>query len=457
MKAYIYKLYFSFLALLMLAISGCNKDDKSSLSLNGDTFIEKIVLDEQYEGEIDNKNASITVGVPFGYDTKAMTVSQLALSEGAEASIKEGDKVNFSVSQSVKVTNGDTYFNYTISVKHDEAKILSFKLNNLYLGYIDNETETIKIYVPYNTDVTNMVINYEVEEGTIVSVENNSTLDFTTPVNIKVEFKTAVRTYKVIVEITEISQEPKAFIGKENSINDLGDEAKAAAEWMIEKIPNSVYISLNEIKDGTVRLEDYKMIWCHFDWTDWPSIAWDSREKITAYWMSGGNIFASRDGARYINDVWLIAKNQQSPNDISGGETDVTLESDLGFSVKGYETHEIYNGLQFESENSILYLKESECKISNRVLQWIVNKDPYTNMDDWKQKTGAEPLASSDTYDENKVTVAEFKPRESGTKISGTVITVGTPAFEWKDADVNNEYFSNMEKLTKNIINYLCK
>lgn len=242
--------------------------------MNGDTFIEKIVLDEQYEGEIDNKNASITVGVPFGYDTRAMTVSQLALSEGAEASIKEGDKVNFSVSQSVKVTNGDAYFNYTISVKHDEAKILSFKLNNLYLGYIDNETETIKIYVPYNTDVTNMVINYEVEEGTIVSVENNSTLDFTTPVNIKVEFKTAVRTYKVIVEITEISQEPKAFIGKENSINDLGDEAKAAAEWMIEKIPNSVYISLNEIKDGTVRLEDYKMIWCHFDWTDWPSIAW---------------------------------------------------------------------------------------------------------------------------------------------------------------------------------------
>lgn len=457
MKAYIYKLYFSFLALLMFAISGCNKNDKSSLSLNGDTFIEKIVLDEQYEGEIDNKNASITVGVPFGYDTKAMTVSQLALSEGAESSIKEGDKVNFSFSQSIRVTNGDAYFDYAISVKHDEAKILSFKLNNIYLGYIDNETETIKIYVPFNTDVTNMVINYEVEEGTIVSVENNAILDFTTPVNIKVEFKTAVRTYKVIVEITEISQEPKAFIGKENSINDLGDEAKAAAEWMIEKIPNSVYISLNEIKDGTVRLEDYKMIWCHFDWTDWPSIAWDSREKITAYWMSGGNIFASRDGARYINDVWLIAKNQQSPNDVSGGETDVTLERDFGFSVKGYETHEIYNGLQLDSENSMVYLKESGCKTSNRVLQWIVNRDPYANMDDWRQKTGAEPLASSDTYDENKVTVAEFKPRESGTNISGTVITIGAPAFEWKDADVNNEYFSNMEKLTKNIINYLCK
>ena len=137
MKAYIYKLYFVFLALSLFVMSGCDKNDKSLLSLDGDTYIEKIVLDEQYEGIIDNEGASITVGVPYVYDTKAMIVSQLVLSEGAEASIKEGDRINFSFSQSVRVTNGDAYFDYAINVKHDEAKILSFKLNG-YIGVINH-------------------------------------------------------------------------------------------------------------------------------------------------------------------------------------------------------------------------------------------------------------------------------------------------------------------------------
>lgn len=458
MKSYISNLCTWLLALGMFAMSGCDKDEKtSSFLLDVDTYIEKIVFNENYEGVIDNKEASITVNVPYDYDTKAMTVSQLVLSEGAEASIKENDKLNLNFPQNVRVTNGDAYFDYTVNVNYCTANVLSFKLNDTYQGYINNNAGTIIVYVPEDTDVTNMVVDYEVEEGAIVSVEKDAILDFTTPIEITVEIATVVKTYKVTVIKSDGELVRKAFVGIANTIDELSVESKTAAQWMIDNIPNSVYVSLSDIKDDKVRLEDYKMIWCHFDWTDWPSIAWDSREKITAYWMSGGNIFASRDGARYINDVWLIAINQQSPNDISGGETDVTLESDLGFSVKGYETHEIYNGLQFESENSILYLKESECKISNRVLQWIVNKDPYTNMDDWKQKTGAKPLASSDTYDENKVSIAEFKPRQFDSNLSGTVITVGAPAFEWKDANVNNEFFPNMEKLTKNIINYLSK
>lgn len=88
MKTYINKLYLLCLTLFLVVMSGCNNENKSSLSLDGDTFINKIVLDEQYEGVIDNKNGSITIGVPYSYDTKAMTVSQLELSEGAQATIK---------------------------------------------------------------------------------------------------------------------------------------------------------------------------------------------------------------------------------------------------------------------------------------------------------------------------------------------------------------------------------
>lgn len=131
MKAYIYNLCTCLLALGMSVMSGCNKEEQTSgFLLDADTYIEKIVFDENYEGIIDNKEASITVNVPYGYDVKAMTVSQLVLSEGAEASIKENDKLNLNFPQNVRVTNGDAYFDYTVNVVHDAAEII-------YVGLAD--------------------------------------------------------------------------------------------------------------------------------------------------------------------------------------------------------------------------------------------------------------------------------------------------------------------------------
>ena len=131
MKAYIYNLCTCLLALGMFVMSGCNKEEQTSdFLLDVDTYIEKIMFDENYEGIIDNSEASVTVNVPYDYDTKAMTVSQLVLSEGAEASIKENDKLNLNFSQNVRVTNGDAYFDYTVNVVHDAAEII-------YVGLAD--------------------------------------------------------------------------------------------------------------------------------------------------------------------------------------------------------------------------------------------------------------------------------------------------------------------------------
>ena len=97
MKTYISKLYLLCLTLFLFVMSACDNKDDSNLSLQGDTFINKLVLDDEYEGVIDNVNASIAVEVPFDYSTKSMTVSQLELSEGADATVKVGDKLNFSL------------------------------------------------------------------------------------------------------------------------------------------------------------------------------------------------------------------------------------------------------------------------------------------------------------------------------------------------------------------------
>lgn len=461
MKTYINKLYLLCLTLFLFVMSACDNKDDSNLSLQWDTFINKIVLDDEYEGVIDNVNASIAVEVPFDYSTKSMTVSQLELSEGADATVKVGDKLNFSLPQSIRITNGDAFFDYLINVKNHEAKILSLTLNNIYNGIIDDETKTIKVYVPLDTDMKNIIVDYEVNDGSSVSIDKNSVVDFTNNnVKITVTYKTAFKEYSIVVEKTDVSVEPKAFVGIANTVSELNDETKAAAEWMLKNIPNSKYISLNEIKDGKVRLTDYKMIWCHWDWNgigDWPSAAYDTKDKIREYWNAGGNIFASREAMRYVKtDMWGVSSMNAEPNNMWGGEyAETTLTEDLGFSIKTYEDQEIYNGITVNdnSGDKIIYLREIGCKTTGRALQWGVDWDPYFSMDEWKQKTGATPLASGiGSYDVNRVCIAQY-----GSEPNGTVITIGASGYEWKDANVDNAYFTNMEKLTMNIINYLCK
>ena len=420
MKSYIYNLCTWLLTLGMFVMSGCDKEEQTSdLLLDVDTYIEKIVLDENY--------------------------------------------LNLNFPQNVRVTNGDAYFDYTVNVNYCTANILSFKLNDTYQGYINNNAGTIIVYVPEDTDVTNMVVDYEVEEGAIVSVEKDAILDFTTPIEITVEIATVVKTYKVTVIKSDGELVRKAFVGIANTIDELPVESKVAAQWMIDNIPNSVYVSLSDIKDGKVLLEDYKMIWCHWDWTnikDWPSLAYDTKDKINAYWKIGGNIFASREAVRYVKqDMWGVSSMNAEPNNKWGDKYDedeydeTVLDKNIGFSVKTYESHEIYDGIATKGDDKMIYLRADGCKTTNRALQWGVDWEPYGSMDGWKEKTGATPLASGvDNYDSNRVCIASYA--SDGT---GTVITVGAPAFEWKDANVNNEFYPNMEKLTKNIINYLSK
>ena len=128
---------------LLLAFPGCSDDNTSDLKLDGDTWLTALELNDTYTGVIDRTNKTVTVAVPEVYDTDAMKVTGIEVSEGAEASVKAGDVLNFSFPQVIKVTNGNVFLDYTVNIKHDEARILSFKLNDAYAGVIDQTKRTI--------------------------------------------------------------------------------------------------------------------------------------------------------------------------------------------------------------------------------------------------------------------------------------------------------------------------
>lgn len=461
MKSYIYKFYYVFMALTLFVMPGCNKNDSSSILLDGDTYIEKLVLDEQYEGIIDNENANITVGVPFGYDTKAMTVSQLALSEGAEASIKEGDKVNFSVSQSVKVTNGDAYFNYTISVKHDEAKILSFKLNG-YIGVVNQDNKTITVRIPTAEDITNLTASIEMNEGTVVvSPENYLSLDYTSPVEIVVENKTARTVYTVTV--TQSDSADVLYVGLADNVDGLNAEEKEAVNWMLLNVANSQYVSFTDVASGAVNISNCKVIWWHlhidggidnmekFDQNAEASL--NAVQEIKDYYQAGGSLLLTRYATYYAVKLGATLDGK-NPNNCWGQieDTGEIIGGPWSFIIQGHTDHALYQDLIMNSgESDKVYTCDTGYRITNSTAQWRTEWADYGNLSIWETNHGGKALGYGG---DGAVVVWEYLPKDG----KGGIVCIGSGCYDWYSYGVdvtNDKYHENVAKLTSNAINYL--
>lgn len=458
MKSFIYKTYMAAAMLLAaLSFAACDDDNTSDLALDGGTTLRSLTI-SGYEAEIDNVAKTIFVEVAVGLDLASLTIDAIEADAGAVADVRPGDVINCDVPRAITVVNGDVFTRYTLTAKHDDVQVLTASLNNKYTGTIDNHARTLQFFVPVDEDVTAMALYFTLRDGATATPASGTVLDFSNPVTISTAYRTANIDYTVLVVQSDMSQDAKAFIGNADNVDGLSPEAKAAATWMLENVPNASYISLQSILAGSAKLSDYKMVWCHFDFTDWPGVMWDSRDLFNDYYIKGGNILATRDGARYINDVWRIAKDQQCPNDMHGGEVCETLSDDLGFSIAGHEDHPVFKGLQADGNGRVL-LASKGCSNSGRTLQWLIDGSKYADMADWEAKVGATAIASRDPFDPAIVTVAEFLPAEILAGFtSGKVITIGTPGYEWHISNGReNAYRGNIVRLTSNSINYLCK
>lgn len=464
MKTYINKLYLLCLTMLVLIMAGCNKNDNSSsLSLNGDTFIDKIVLDDKYEGIIDNKNANIIISVPYAYDTKAMTVSQLVLSEGAEATLNVGDKINFSYSQSVRVANGDAFFDYNINVKHDEAKILSFKLNG-YIGVINQETNTISVRIPTTENISALNASVEMNEGTvIVSPENYNNLDYSSPVEFVVENNTARTVYTVVV--TQSNAAEVLYVGLAENIEALNPEEQEAANWMIINIPGAQYASFSDIVKGAVDLSECKVMWWHlhidggidnmdkFDQNAASSLS--AVQKIKDFYENGGSLLLTRFASYYAVKLGATLDGN-NPNNCWGQveESGEITSGPWSFFIDGNTEHPLYQNLIMNAgENNKIYTCDAGYRITNSTAQWHIGSDwgGYPTVNDWESIHGAKSLGNGG---DGAVVAWEYLPSNG----KGGIVCIGSGCYDWYSYGVdvaNDKYHSNVAKLTENAINYL--
>ena len=144
----------------------------------------------------------------------------------------------------------------------DEAKITSFKINGTYNGVIDEANKTISVYVPNTLDLHSLIPTIGLSTNATVSPSNGIATDFSKPVTFTVTNNTASAIYTV--KVTAIGKPTAVFVSLPASMNELNSEELTACKWMLQNIPNSLYASFADIKNGTVDLSECKVIWWHY-------------------------------------------------------------------------------------------------------------------------------------------------------------------------------------------------
>lgn len=443
---------------LLTAISGCSDNNLSNLQLNGDTWITTFELD-RYAGVIDRTNKTITVALPETYNTDAMTVTAIEVSEGADASVKAGDVLNFSCTQMVKVTNGDTYLDYTVVIKHDEAKILSFKLNDTYAGIIDQENHNISVRVPSTTDVTALIPAITTSEGATVTPASGQAIDFTNPVDFIVSYNTASAVYTVTVILSDAPD--AVYVGLATQMDDLNAEEKAAATWMLGNIPNSQYISFADVQAGRVDLSKCKLMWWHLHidggidnmekFDNAAPAAVNALVQMKELYNNGMNLLLTRYATYYAAKLGAT-KDGNNPNNCWGQveESGEIAGGAWNFFIQGHTDHPIYQGI---SQDNKVYTFDAGYRTTNSTAQWHIGTDwgGYADNETWRTLHGGVDLGYGG---DGAIVVWEYPANAT----KGGIVCIGSGCYDWYAYGVDvsgDQYHGNVAKLTENAINYL--
>lgn len=446
-----------------VAFGGCSDDNTSdNFRLDGDCWLTDLALDE-YEGTIDNEAMTVTVGVPVGYDTKAMEVTDVKVSEGAMASMKVGDVADFSFAQTLQVTNGNAFLEYTVNVKHDEARITEFRLNDSYIGVINEDAHTILVRVPTAVDITSMVASITTSEGAEVTPASGQAIDFSQPVEFTVVYNSATTVYTVTVEQ---SDSPSAvYVGLASSIDQLNAEEKEAATWMLQNVSNSQYVSFEDVRASRVDLNECKVMWWHFhvdngldNMDKFDAAAPDAISavvKMKEFYDNGGSLLLTRYATYYAVKMGAT-KDGSNPNNCWGQveETGEITGGPWSFFVDGHEDHPLYQGVveTIDGKQGV-YTCDTGYRITNSTAQWHIGSDwgGYSTLEDWQTNHGGIDLG----YGSDGAVVAwEYPANAAG----GRILCIGSGAYDWYSYGVdvsNDQYHGNVAVMTLNAINYL--
>ena len=452
---------------IVCGLWSCSDDNVSDLQLSGDCMVESIALDN-YEGIINLASRSIVVRLPEVYETSAMQVTKLSISNGASCNVKQGETLNLDAAKVLKVKNGDVFLNWTLSVLHDEARITSFVINDIYQGTIDQTAKTITVYVPGSIGLTSLVPTIVYSQNASITPATGVAQDFTNPVTYTVKNNSAEATYTV--KVIAIDKPKALFIGEPSSMNDLDPEAKTACQWMLGNVPGTLYASFADVEANTVDLSECKVIWWHYHFNGGVDghdqfvakapYALSAVNQLRQYYENGGAFFLTRYATNLPSFIGATGDDEwTTPNNCWGQDEDGAELCGGPWSFRifdGMNDHPMWQGLVQGDNPQEVYCTDAGYHITNSTAQYHIGTDwgGYDNHAAWETRTGGKILGVGG----DGAVVAWEYPAKDG---KGGIICIGSGCYDWYsytyEPGYTEKFHKNIEIMTQNAFNHLMK
>ncbi len=252
-------------------------------------------------------------------------------------------------------------------------------------------------------------------------------------------------------------------------MNTADDDIVAGAQWFFSTYPKARFISFNAIKNGTVDLSQYRVLWWNYDiddgTSDLPPISLDQTvlTKMITYHKNGGNLLLSTYAIAYLWDMGRMTINytrgiDKGPGGLNPDVWGVGVNIDKKHDQSG---HPLYKGIAMTTQ--------ADGRITFPVIGngWKENHNYILVVPTiYNLGNGDELAYTRFTTDNNAVWLGqwdgigdyfmagifELQPKDD---FQGSSISIGIGGIEWKVNSGINPYQSTINKLYQNAIDYL--
>ncbi len=262
-----------------------------------------------------------------------------------------------------------------------------------------------------------------------------------------------------------------------NSVNDIeDDDEKAAATWFQKTYPNGVILTPADLDN--LYPDEYSMIWIQIDriglakgWNNLPS-EFISNKAIAAlkqYVQEGGNLLLTKQATQLSVAIGRISE-RFAPGIYSAGTGGVgtdnwTMQAVIGAGQSepyDHRSHKAFEGLTINHDFAHeTFGLEGPGMREDHNCMWDLNAYglPQTSpnagnvVKAFEGETNSTVLATwGHVEDYCCAGVVEFNPTAN---YAGRIIAIGLSAYEWEENGTTNTYQNNIERFTKNCIDYL--
>lgn len=495
------------------AQNGANREYTAMLAAYGDPKILNFSIGEN-AGVINHDERTIMVEIGSQDGDITNLTPNFVLPEGTSVDVASGVSRNFTnpVVYTVLSNDGYTAAEYTVAVNQIQApRITSFRIGDAE-GIIDHEENTVYVRLPPGTEVSDISPEIEIPEGQSISPASGESRDFSNPVEYTVTNSEDIsKTYTVTVDAEEVEATFYAFLGEQANIAALvDDDAKAAATWMRNTYGDDFkYIAFNEITARNMADVKVAMLYYLTPKEDVGYFATPTNvstllpatlrpggtgAQVLKSWIkAGGDMLVAGDATPIIFGIDRVPANFSSAREPgnyiysefgcaeSSGCVDEGKPADdvwgLGMrpenNSEDRRNHPIFDGLNFRN-NEILALQNSATR-EVRLIWWqhfdgilspgCCGQDAALT---FEQTLGATKFGTlghigdafgygAVLWNRTDVDTHDSFDEQIATDFKGSIFSIENTivGYEWDSNGTTNDFQSNIETFTRNILDYL--